>query len=148
MKNRIWREKAEIYWCKNCNVPLITPKCEICGEIGRRLNATPPIDARPAFQEDIKRIIKAILREFKDEKAVKTLIERDKIVLLNKIPHIDQADEIIIDGRVIGQIYFNPKIGVWRFKPVEEGSARIIANTSGYWCIIKRRRIEKWDRIS
>lgn len=148
MKNRIWREKAELYWCRNCNIPLLTPKCEICNEIGRRLNATPPIDVRPAFQEDIRRITEAILWEFKDENAVKTLIERDKVVLLNKIPHIDQADEIIIDGRVIGQIYFNPRIGVWRFKPVEEGSSRLIANSSGYWCTIKRRKIEKWERIS
>jgi len=148
LKNRIWRERAEIYWCRNCNIPLLTPKCGICGEIGREFRATPPMDIRPAFKGDIKRIREAIIREFKDENAVKTLIGEEKIILLNKIPHIDQADEIIIDGRVIGQVYFNPRIGEWRFKPVEEGSARLIANSVGYWCTIKRRRVEKWDRIN
>lgn len=148
MKKQIWRERAEIYWCRNCNIPLITPKCEICGEIGRKISATPPIDARPAFKEDEDRIRRTIRMEYEDNRAEKALIDEGKIILLNKIPHVDQADEIIVDGRVIGQIYYEPRMGIWRFKPVEEGATRLIMDEAGYWCRIRRERIEKWDRIS
>ncbi|MCX8168770.1 MAG: phosphoadenosine phosphosulfate reductase family protein [Candidatus Methanomethylicia archaeon] len=147
MKNIVWREKAKIYWCRNCNTPLITPKCELCSEIGRSIRATPPMDVRPAFEEDIKKMKETIFNEFKDQKAVKTLIPEGKITLLNKIPHIDQADEVIIDGRIIGQIYFDPRSWKWRFKPVEEGATRLIIDSTGYWCIVKRSKVGKWDRV-
>ncbi|MEM3615511.1 MAG: phosphoadenosine phosphosulfate reductase family protein [Candidatus Methanomethylicia archaeon] len=146
MSNNIWRERAEIYWCRSCNVPLITPKCEICNGIGKNITAAPPLDARPAFQEDRKRIVETIRMQYGEE-AIKILIPEDKMILLNKITHIDQAEEIIFDGRVIGQIYFDPRIDKWIYKPVEEGAARLILEEAGYWCIINKGRVKKWDRI-
>lgn len=37
-----------IFWCKSCNVPLLTEKCNVCGSIGKRISA----DIRPVFPEE------------------------------------------------------------------------------------------------
>ncbi|HID15912.1 MAG TPA: hypothetical protein EYP16_03805 [Candidatus Atribacteria bacterium] len=143
-----WTIKANIKWCSNCNIPLISPKCSICGEIGGKLHASPPLDVRPAFKGDLDKIRKSIINEFKDKKILKTLVPQNKLILLNKIVYIDQADEVIVDGWTVGHVFYDPIKEKWRFKPVAEGCARLIEYKMGYWAQIKNSKIKLWEKIS
>ena len=40
--------KSQIYWCKNCNIPIYDEKCDICGESAQVLTT----DLRPVFPEE------------------------------------------------------------------------------------------------
>ncbi|RLE50918.1 MAG: hypothetical protein DRJ21_01185 [Candidatus Methanomethylicota archaeon] len=139
--------KAQVYWCKNCNIPLISPKCELCNEIAGKIHASPPLDVRPAFEMDLKRIRRSIAEEYDDWKLAFTLIPSGKLVLLNKIVYPDQADEVIVDGWTIGHCFYDPLKRKWRFKPVIEGCARIIELRMGYWCRISYNKVKLWQRI-
>lgn len=44
--------KRYVYWCQNCSVPLLQPKCGNCGEIGIKTVS----DLRPVFEGE-KRLI-------------------------------------------------------------------------------------------
>ena len=47
--------EVKLFWCKTCNIPLIDDfKCNICGNIGFKVNITPPGDVRPGFSYDIE----------------------------------------------------------------------------------------------
>lgn len=143
-----WTIKANIKWCSNCNIPLISPKCSICGEIGGKLHASPPLDVRPAFKGDLDKIRKSIINEFKDKKILKTLVPQNKLILLNKIVYIDQADEVIVDGWTVGHVFYDPIKEKWRFKPVAEGCSRLLEYKMGYWAQIKNSKIKLWEKIS
>lgn len=147
MRKMAWKIRAPLKWCINCNIPLLTPKCEGCGEIGRKIKASPPLDLRPAFEKDLERIWKAITEEFGDWKLTYKLVPKDKVTLLNKVTHVDQADEVILDGWRIGQIYYDLREWKWRFKPLAEGCSRLIEMRRGYWAIIGKSRVKLWEKI-
>lgn len=46
--NRTKIKKSEIYWCKNCNIPLYSKNCSCCNENGEYLGT----DIRPVFPEE------------------------------------------------------------------------------------------------
>ncbi|RLE52865.1 MAG: hypothetical protein DRJ26_04150 [Candidatus Methanomethylicota archaeon] len=146
-KTSKWTIKADLKWCRNCNIPLLSPKCDLCGDVGGKIHASPPLDARPAFERDIQRIRKSIAEEFDDWKIAFMLIPKRKVVLLNKITYVDQADEVIVDGWTIGHCYYDPIKSRWRFKPVAEGCARIIEFNRGYWAQIKNSKVNLWEKI-
>jgi len=37
-----------LWWCKNCGVPLLKQKCENCGSIGKKICS----DLKPMFKEE------------------------------------------------------------------------------------------------
>jgi len=90
-----------IFWCDACNVPLISEKCGACGSTGRQVRLSPPGDVR--FCSPYERTI--IRGLFGSLFGCDPLGER--LVLLNKIPGDDKADEIIVDGRTIGVCYYD-----------------------------------------
>lgn len=99
--------KIHLHWCDECNVPLVEEgECGICGEKGRDVEITPPGDVRPAFKKDIDLIRKTIEMQWGDGYS-EDLIGKDKVILLNKSPHLDRMDEVIVDGRVIGNLRYN-----------------------------------------
>ncbi len=139
--------RAQVYWCRKCNIPLLSPKCGLCGEEAGRIHASPPLDVRPAFEADIKRIRNSIANEFDDWKLAFTLIPSGRVILLNKIVYPDQADEVIVDGWTIGHCFYDPIRETWRFKPVAEGCARMIELEVGYWCRISYGRARLHQKI-
>lgn len=147
-KSYKWTTRADIRWCTNCNIPLISPKCNMCGEIGRKLHASPPMDVRPAFKWDIEKIRESIVSEIEDKRASKMLAPRNKIILLNKVVYVDQADEVIVDGWTIGHFFYEPLKEKWRFKPVAEGCARLLESKLGFWAQIKYGKVKLWERLS
>jgi len=109
-KGPVFLGKAHIHWCEDCNVPLISEKCDIHGE-GFRVDLTPPADVRFAFKKDIE----FIRREFKAHYGVDIgEIIDGKIVLLNKTPGEDDVYEIILDGYIFGWLRFDPLELKWK----------------------------------
>lgn len=103
--------KIHLRWCDHCNVPVLEQSsCGKCGEKTRVVKITPPGDARPAFESDIKRIRNLVDEQFGPGTGLLALPE-DHIVLLNKAPDLDRMDEVIVDGEVAGGVRFSLLMG-------------------------------------
>ncbi len=100
MGKAVYLGKVSLHWCDHCNVPLVAPRCGICGEKGRKVKITPPGEVRIGFEGDLKILNSALQRQFgcKLQKS---------FVLFNRIPHYDRMDEIIIHGHVIGNLRYD-----------------------------------------
>jgi phosphoadenosine phosphosulfate reductase len=90
-----------IFWCDSCNVPLITEKCDTCGSQGRQVRLSPPADVRPCFPYE-----RSIIRGLLESEYGYDLIG-ERLVLLNKVPGDDKADEVIVDGHTMGVVYYD-----------------------------------------
>lgn len=140
--SKVFLGRLQLYWCKQCNLPLLAEKCGKCSSRAMKVDITPPGDIRPAFEFDLNLIRKIVERDFQDA----NLIPRDKLVVLNKVPFEDRMDEIIMDGKVIGSLRFEPHKLDWVFLPrlsaacrmhvkrkyvkVDEGAAQSILKTA------------------
>ncbi len=100
MGRPVYLGKVKLGWCDRCNVPLLSSRCDLCGEHGRKLNITPPGEVRIGFEGDLNILRKAIMRQFGCEFYRET-------VLFNRVPHYDRMDEVILDGRVIGNLRYD-----------------------------------------
>ncbi|UCE74396.1 MAG: phosphoadenosine phosphosulfate reductase family protein [Methanomassiliicoccales archaeon] len=100
--------KLALRWCFECNLPILeSVKCGTCNSETKEVRLTPPGDVRPAFDEELRLIRAQIDGQF-GSGCGKELIPKDKIVLLNRAPALDKMDEIIIDGRVLGALRYDP----------------------------------------
>ena len=118
-------------WCFKCNLPIAKGKhCGLCGAETKRVRVTPPGDARPAFEADLKQLHSSISARF-GEQVSRKLVPSDKIVLLNSIPEIDRCEEVILDGQIIGLHKFVLDKLEWEFIPKLEGARRLAQIISG-----------------
>lgn len=132
-----------MYWCVDRNVPILNPRLmdEQCTDV-EVFKVTWPGDARPAFKADVELTRRAIVNEFGDSKLAELLIPGDELVLLNKIPgYADQADEVIVRGRLIGHRFFDVERGDWRFRPLYEAVSEMITRRMGYWAIVNMDKL-------
>lgn len=138
----------ELLWCDDLNVPLLDREvgARKCGSISIT-RITRPGDVRPAFPADIEITRKAVINEFNDEDLAKNLVPDNEVVLLNKIPgYADQADEVIVRGRIVGHRFYDIEKRMWRFRPLYEGVSEILALKRGYWAIINLNNLpERYD---
>ncbi len=130
MLRKHWPKVAKIYWCPNCNIPLVSSKCSKCGGEGIEVKLREPADARLAFKRDIEEALKASKEKFGTEKAFKYAVENSEIILLNKTTHIDDAKELVANGNNIGILLFNPFTLKWEFRPSYYGALRILENNA------------------
>ena len=101
--------EIHLHWCDDCNVPIVEEgECGLCGSEAEKVEITPPADVRPAFEEDIELIRETIDRQW-GEGYSHEIISEGKPVVLNGIPYKDRMDEVIIDGKVVGALRYNPK---------------------------------------
>lgn len=108
-----------IFWCDQCNVPLIAGTCGACGSEGRTVPLSPPGDVRPCSPFE-----RGILHELLiDNYGVDPL--GDRIILLNKIPGDDKVDEVIVDGMAIAVISYDLADAAYRLDLRYEG-ARVL----------------------
>ncbi|RLF19376.1 MAG: hypothetical protein DRJ68_06035 [Thermoprotei archaeon] len=142
-----WRVSADLYWCPVCNVPLIAPKCGLCEGRGVKAYGSPPKDFRPAFEFDLK-LLKLTVEKELGSRACEVIAPSGGVVLLNKVPYVDQANEVIVDGWVMGNLYFNPERRTWRFRPSYEGASRLIAEGAAPYVEVKRGNVKLWDVLS
>ncbi len=108
-KNVIRLGKLSLHHCDACNLPLIKKTCS-CGNEGRKVEITPPGDVRPAFDFDKKLIEETIDGQFGDAWL-------PEVVILNATPAIDKKDEVIIDGRVAGNLVYDIWVKRFKFQP-------------------------------
>ncbi|MHA1341689.1 MAG: phosphoadenosine phosphosulfate reductase domain-containing protein [Promethearchaeota archaeon] len=126
--------KNKLYWCPFCNVPIMESiTCPICKRSTKQIPITPPFDFRPAFNEEVEFFREIIDQQFilasnlKENMNIgKILIPRDRICIVNKIPAIDYAYEIIVSGCIIGVILFDPLNGKYKFNPKYPSGLKIV----------------------
>ncbi len=92
--------KKILYWCENCNVPLIAKSCA-CGREGKKIDLLQPYDVRPALSADAALIKKLVHERFGS-------VPLAKILLLNKTGGVDRADLVIMHGERFGWLTFDP----------------------------------------
>ncbi|NPB00940.1 MAG: phosphoadenosine phosphosulfate reductase family protein [Crenarchaeota archaeon] len=135
-----------LYWSPDHNVPILNPTIHSSFYI--RLRLTEPGDVRPAFPQDVLSIREAIMNEFNDKNLPNILVPPGSLVLLNKIPgYPDEADEVIVDGELIGHRWYDPLERRWRFRPVLHGVARMIEQKAGYFAIIDLPKLSRGFEI-
>ncbi|MEM0232688.1 MAG: phosphoadenosine phosphosulfate reductase family protein [Candidatus Nezhaarchaeales archaeon] len=126
-----------LYWCVKCNVPLLTDRCDLCRqEVIRKVKITPPGNVKPMFEEERRRIQSTIHEQYGDH--VTLLSPDDRIVLLNKVPHVDLAYEVIVDGQVIGLWRFDVESMKYHFIPHMEGARRMAKQRARKWILADR----------
>ncbi len=148
--------KISIFWCDNCNVPLLDNfDCDICKNKGHKIPVSPPGDIRPAFADDYITLWKCIDKQY--GKCVgETILPTSKIALLSRIGGLDRTEEVIVDGKIIGILQFNillndfeflPKMvgGIFIFKIQESlnlpSKKHIILNTDGIPFVLNGKSI-------
>lgn len=123
-KGNYWPVKNRVYWCPHRNVPLLKDRCRD-NKLAPQLKLTEPGDARPAFDHDIETIREAYQNEFGTLKGFDDFLGKG-VVMLNKVPFMDEMKEIISQGAVIGRVYYEPVTGVWRLRLSRPGILRIL----------------------
>jgi phosphoadenosine phosphosulfate reductase len=98
--------------------------CALCGTPTIKCKTTPPGDTRPAFTHDIELIRQTIDFQYGASVGPKVIPDR-KLVVLNKAPALDRRNEIILDGIIIGALYFDILHQRWKFLPKVEGARRL-----------------------
>ena len=126
VKKKAWPKVVNIYWCPECNVPLLRSTCDKCKSKGFKLKMTEPCDARPAFTHDIELLKKTLRLEFDSDKAYEKLIDEGKFILLNKGTYLDDLKEVFVDGNLVGKLYFNPFTQKWRFRLDYAGAVKLV----------------------
>ncbi len=104
------------------------------------MKITPPGDIRPAFAADISLVRGRI--DFQFGKGTGQLfLPDDKVVVLNKVPHIDRMDEVILDGQVLCSLRFDPGKG-YSFILRVEGGRRLAKDLSRGYIIVHEGAVE------
>ncbi len=131
-----------LYWSPDHNVPILNPAIHESFYI--RIRLTEPGDVRPAFPQDVLSIREAIMNEFNDRRLLDLLVPPSSLVLLNKIPgYPDEADEVIVNGELIGHRWYDPLERKWRFRPILHGVARMIEQRAGYYAILDLPKLSR-----
>lgn len=113
-------EESSIFWCRKCNVPILTEMCAICGEKGTKIDLSRPGDVRFASPHESKLIDDLITRSFGENPIA------EKFILLNKIPGEDKTDEIIVDGLHFGILRFDMSELAFKLDLMVEGACALI----------------------
>jgi len=121
--------QTNLFWCRECNVPLLGEKCNNCGSSAKKIPLPPYTDPRPAFQGDFEIIREAMVNCY-GEDVTNLVVMNDRQTVLVSLHFLDQAYEIIQDGVPIGRIFFDFYTLSWRFKPLAEGCLRLWENKS------------------
>lgn len=135
---RKWGIKSKLFWCPSCSVPLRQETCSKCGSKGVPLNVAEPGDLRPAFSGDLKLIQEAMKNEFGTVSLIRDLFICEGCVYLNKTPHYDDMKEVITGGTIVGRLYFDPHLYMWRWR-LNKLSAEIALNNG----LVKEFRVPK-----
>jgi len=111
--------KKILYWCENCNVPLIAKSCA-CGKEGKKIDLLQPYDVRPALAADSALIKTLVYERF-------GTVPLAKILLLNKTGGVDRADLVIMHGERFGWLTFDPVTRKFSFDLAPEALPYILS---------------------
>ncbi|WP_319508425.1 phosphoadenosine phosphosulfate reductase family protein [uncultured Methanolobus sp.] len=125
-------EKDYIFWCTECNVPLIEKGCDTCGKEGNKIDLSQPADVRFCSPYERSILHDLLLSSF----AYDPLTER--IILLNKIPGDDKNDEVIVDGLFFGTLRFDMQRMDYVFEPSVSGAHILLKHTDQKTVVLKK----------
>ena len=115
----MWRDKNIIGWCNNCNVPILDAKrCGICGRQSVKLDLRFKGEVRPLFPAE-KEKVKRIIDEYFSDSLFSELSE-DVLWFFNETSRTELKGDIIIDGKVLFEIYYDASNRGWRIKPYRD----------------------------
>jgi cysteine desulfurase / selenocysteine lyase len=114
--------KKVLYWCEQCNVPLIARNCA-CGKEGKRIELLQPYDVRPALAADTALITKLLTDRFGS-------VPLARILLLNKTGGVDRADLVIMNGERLGWLTFDPVLRTFSLDIAPEALPFIIGHAT------------------
>jgi len=113
-------EKTNIFWCMNCNVPILDEQCGSCHGKGLKLELSQPGDVRFASTHETSIIDDLMAGLF----GINPLA--GKLVLLNKIPGEDKTDEILVDCIRFGILRFDMKELGFKLELMVDGALALI----------------------
>ena len=125
-------ENDYIFWCHECNVPLLEPQCFTCKSNGTQLQLSQPADVRFCSPFERKILADQLISTYGCDPL------GDRIILLNKIPGDDKTDEVIVDGLHFGILRFDLSIMDYKFDLMIEG-AKVLLNHRGKKTVIIKR---------
>ena len=134
MGRPVYLGRLKLYWCDKCNLPLLGKKCGKCGAEGRKVNITPPGEVRIGFEGDMQILNETLKRTFGTE--------IDGFLLFNRIPHYDRMDEVIMDGKVIGNLRYDVERGNFTIALRMEGSYLLNDKITKGWVIADKGAVE------
>lgn len=111
-----------IFRCPTCNLPLLSERCNICGESGEVIELSPPADIRLCSVAG-RDLLKDL---FSKSYGCNDLLE-GRIILLNKIAGDDRRDQVFIDGRHVATLWFDVERGAHRLD-LEPAGAALLTN--------------------
>jgi cysteine desulfurase / selenocysteine lyase len=114
--------KKVLYWCEECNVPLVAKTCS-CKKEGKRIELLQPYDVRPALAVDAALIKRLMNDRFGN-------VPLQKILLLNKTGGADRADLVIMNGERLGWLTFDPVIRLYSLDISPEALPFLIGHTT------------------
>ncbi|MCJ7443962.1 MAG: phosphoadenosine phosphosulfate reductase family protein [Methanotrichaceae archaeon] len=101
--------RSNIFWCDDCNVPLLSNSCSLCGGSGKFVYLSPPADVR-LCSEAGRNLIKDL---FEINYGSSGFLD-NRIILFNKIAGIDRRDQVVVDGHLIASISFDITTGIYK----------------------------------
>ncbi|OPY31300.1 MAG: hypothetical protein A4E32_01752 [Methanomassiliicoccales archaeon PtaU1.Bin124] len=127
--------KTMLHWCDFCNTLLLSSRCTESRAEGRPFEVSLPGDVRPALRRS-QEVVESLFRRHFGTSA----FMHGKLIFLNKVAGEDRADEIIVDGHVIGAMRFDLQRNDFFLELRGEGAAmlRETANIG----IVKARKVE------
>ena len=129
--------KSELFWCQNCNLPLLEERCSICKSSGKRVFLSPPGDIRLCSRQG---------RDLLNELFVQSWGCADfldnRIILLNKIAGIDRRDQVILDGWHIATLWFDITAGTHKID-LEPAGASLLATRARTGVVVCHEKLLK-----
>jgi len=122
--SRLPHGKVAFGWCDGCGTLILGEECAACGSEPRRFRVSAPGDIRPCFGEGVE-VVRSIFERYLGHSSFLS----GRLVFLNKIAGEDRADEIIVEGHVIGAMRFDLRKGDFRLDLRLDG-ARMLADHS------------------
>lgn len=133
-KRPVYYENDCIFWCHECNVPLIESQCSTCGNKGTELQLSQPADIRFCSQFERKTLTDQLVSLYGCDPI------GDRIVLMNKVPGDDKTDEVIVDGLHFGILRFDLSIMNYKLDLMVEGAKILLNHTDKKTVVIKRSK--------
>ena len=125
-------EKDYIFWCTECNVPLLEKECNTCKKEGIRIDLSQPADVRPCFVYEREVLHELLMSSFDCDPL------GQRVILLNKIPGDDKTDEVIVDGLLFGILRFDIQKMGYVFEPSVQGAGILLKHTELKTVVLKK----------
>lgn len=136
------RVSAETFWSTELNLPLLRGDL---GTLALRIRATPPGDIIPCVGYHYRLLSRVIEEYFGSPGEAWRTLPRRKIVLSNKVPYPDHAEEVIVDGLVVGHLVFSLRRNErrWRFRPLYALVHRMLEEKTGYYALVDLPKLSR-----